>query len=257
MKVLNSLKKYRFLMEQLVIRDFKTKYKRSVLGVFWSFFNPLLMMAVQYAVFVNLFKFDIENYAIYLLSGIIFFNYYIEATTQAMNSIIGSASLITKVYVPKYIFPVSKVLSSTTNLLLSVIPLIMVMLFSGLSITWTILLLLFGIVCMIVFSIGMALVLSSAMVFFRDTQFLWGVIITAWMYATPIIYPESILSPTMMLIMKFNPMYHFIRFNRIILLQGASPEPKAYFYCVLFALIMVIIGALIFNKTQNKFILYI
>lgn len=257
MKYFHAIKKYRFLMEQLVLRDFKTKYKRSILGVFWSFLNPLLMMTIQYAVFMNLFKFDIENYAVYLLSGIIFFNFFIEATTQAMTSIVGNAPLITKVYVPKYIFPVSRVFSSVINLLLSVIPLALVMIFSGMRITWSILLLPFGIMCMIIFTIGVSLVLSSIMVFFRDTQFLWGVITTAWMYATPIIYPESILTANILLIMKFNPMYHFVRFNRIILLHGVSPEPKAYLYCIVFALATLILGVFLFKKTQDKFVLYI
>jgi ABC-2 type transport system permease protein len=95
------------------------------------------------------------------------------------------------------------------------------------------------------------------MVFFRDTQFLWGVITTAWMYATPIIYPETILSPKILFIMKFNPMYHFVRFNRIILLHGVSPEFKAYLYCIIFAVGTFIIGALLFKKTQDKFVLNI
>lgn len=254
MNIILLLTKYRFLLKQLVLREFKTKYKRSVLGVFWSFLNPLLMMLVQYAVFMNLFRFEVENYAIYLLSGIILFNFFSEASSQSMGSILGNASLITKVYVPKYIFPVSKVLSSTINLTLSIFPLIIVMIFSGIQMTWAIVLLPFGLACMIIFSIGTALILSSAMVFFRDTQFLWGVIVTAWMYATPIIYPESILTPTMMFIMKFNPLYHFIRFNRIILLQGVSPEPKAYVFCVVFAMIMLILGVGVFRKTQDKFI---
>lgn len=257
MKYITMIKKYWFLIEQLVLRDFKTKYKRSVLGVFWSFLNPMLLMCIQYAVFVNLFRFEIENYAIYLLSGIIFFSFFSEATTQAMSSIIMNAPLITKVYVPKYIFPITKVFSSTINLLVSTIPLIIVMFFTGLGVTYSILFLPFGILCMILFSIGVSFILASAMVFFRDTQFLWSVLITAWMYATPIIYPETILTSKVMFLMKFNPLYHFIRFNRIILLQGVSPEPRAFVFCAVFALGTLLVGGCIFKKAQDQFVLRI
>ena len=131
LRVVSAFQKYGYLMRQLVARDFKTKYKRSVLGVLWSFLNPLLTMMVQYIVFSTLFKSDIPNFRLYLLSGIVCFNFFSEATTMGLQSIVGNAALITKVYVPKYIYPVSRVLSSAINLLLSLIPLLAVMLLTG------------------------------------------------------------------------------------------------------------------------------
>lgn len=255
LNIINAFTKYEFLLSQLVSRDFKTKYKRSVLGVLWSFLNPLLSMMVQYLVFSTLFKSDIPNFAVYLLIGIVFYSFFSEATSMGLMSIVGNSALITKVYVPKYIFPVSRVLSSTINLLISMIPLLLVVILTHAPITLALLLLPFSIICAIVFCIGMSFILSAAMVYFRDMQFLWGVISMLWMYATPIFYPESILPQNLMILFKMNPLYHFIRFSRTIILEGVSPEPKAYLFCIIAAIIPLAIGAFVFKKTQDKFIL--
>ncbi len=257
LNVINAFSRYRFLLHQLVSRDFKTKYKRSVLGVLWSFLNPLLSMMVQYIVFSTLFKSDIPNFAVYLLIGIVFFNFFSEATSMGLMAIVGNSSLITKVYIPKYIFPVSRTLSSTINLLISMIPLLLVVLITRTPITPAILLLPFSIICAVIFCIGMSFILSSAMVYFRDMQFLWSVINMLWMYATPIFYPESILPPKLMVVFKMNPLYHFIRFSRAIIMNGASPEPRAYLFCLIAAFVPLIIGAAVFKKTQDNFILNI
>ncbi|WP_270566741.1 ABC transporter permease [Clostridium beijerinckii] len=255
LNIITAFVKYEFLLHQLVERDFKTKYKRSVLGILWSFFNPLLTMLVQYIVFSTVFKSDIPNFPVYLLSGVVVFNFFSEACGMGLMSIIGNASLITKVYVPKYIYPISRVFSSVINLLLSLIPLLFVMLITGTKITFSILLMPFGLICTLLFCIGMAFILSSAMVFFRDTQFLWNVVSLLWMYATPLFYPETIIPDKFGFILKINPMYHFIRFVRITILQGVSPEPMSYLYCMVFSLGTLFIGALVFKKTQDKFVL--
>lgn len=255
LRLLSALKKYNYLIRQLISRDFKTKYKRSVLGVLWSFLNPMMTMVVQYIVFSTLFKSDIPNFPLYLLSGIVCFSFFSESTNMALMSIVGNASLITKVYVPKYIYPVTRVFSSTINLLLSLIPLAVVMLFTGTPLKPAILLLPFGLLCLIALSIGVGMILSTMMVFFRDTQFLWGVVIMMWMYATPIFYPESIIGEQFILIFKCNPLYHIIRFIRIILINGVSPEPKAYVLCFLASFIPLVLGAVIFKKNQDKFIM--
>lgn len=252
-----SIKKYNFLLRQLVNRDFKTKYKRSVLGILWSFLNPLLTMIVQYIIFSTLFKSDIINFPVYLLTGIVMFNFFSEATSLSLGAIIGNAPLITKLYVPKYIFPISKVISSAVNLLLSLIPLIIVILITGIKIKISIILISFSILCLIVFCMGMSFILSSCMVFFRDTQFLWNVISMLWTYMTPIFYPESIIPDRFSFVLKLNPMYHFIRFSRTVISQGVSPEPKAYLYCIISALATFVIGAIIFKRTQDKFVLNI
>lgn len=249
--------RYEFLIKQLVARDFKTKYKRSVLGYLWSFLNPLLMMTVQYIVFSTIFRSGISNFPVYLLSGIILFNFFTEAVGQGLTAIVGNASLITKVYVPKYIYPVTKVISCSINMLISVVPLLIVTLLTGVKLTWAVFLLPFALLCLLLFCIGMSLFLSTTMVFFRDTQYLWGIVSLVWQYATPLFYPENIIPAKFRFIQTLNPMYHYVRFVRIILINGCSPEPKAYALCFISAILMCIFGAIIFKKNQDKFILYV
>lgn len=255
LRVAAAFQRYKFLIKQLVLRDFKTKYKRSVLGILWSFLNPLLTMTVQYIVFSTIFRSDIPNFALYLLTGIVCFNFFSEASSMALMSIVGNAPLITKVYVPKYIYPLSRVLSSSINLLFSLIPLLAVMLITGAPLRPALLLLPFGLICLFLFSLGIGLLLSTAMVFFRDTQFLWGVVSMLWMYLSPIIYPESIIPVKFLTSYKCNPLYHIIRFIRIILMDGISPEPKAYGLCIIASAVPLIIGAVVFKKNQDKFVL--
>lgn len=254
-KTINVYRKYGFLLSQLVKRDFKTKYRRSFLGIIWSLLNPLLISIVQYMVFSSLFRFDIPNYSVYLLSGIVMFNYLTEATTQSMASIIQNASLINKVYIPKYIYPLSRVLSTGVNFLFSLLALYIVIIASGMSITFAHISILYVLACMFIFTLGLSLMLSSLMVFFRDTQFLYGVLLTIWTYLTPIFYPESILPSHMLSLLSFNPMYHFIRFLRFIILYNGVPVLKAWVYCGAFAAISLLVGMYVFKRTQNKFIL--
>ena len=253
--LLVAVQRYRYLMKQLVARDFKTKYKRSALGILWSFLNPLLTMTVQYIVFSTLFKSDIPNFALYLLIGIVCFNFFNEATTMSLLSIVGNASLITKVYMPKYIYPLTRVMSSTINFLLALIPLFAVMLLTGEPIRPAVLLLPLGICCLFCVSLGIGMLLSSAMVFFRDTQFLWGVVSMLWMYATPIFYPESIIPANFMTLYKMNPLYHIIRFIRILLIDGISPEPKAYALMMIASFVPLLLGVIVFKRTQDRFVL--
>lgn len=257
LRMLQEFKKYYFLIEQLVGRDFKTKYKRSVLGVLWSFLNPLLTMMVQYVIFSTLFQSTVPNFAVYLLIGIVCFSYFSEATSIALNSIVGNASLINKVYMPKYIYPLSSIVSSTVNLLLSFIPLLLVVIITKTKVTSAVLLLPFGLVCLFMISLGVGMFLASAMVFFRDTQFLWNVLSMLWMYMTPIFYPEDIIPNEFMTVYKMNPLYHIIRFIRCILINGVSPEPKAYLFCLLVSVIPLVIGVVVFKSTQDKFVLKI
>lgn len=252
-----AVRKYRFLIRQLVARDFRTKYKRSILGMFWSFLNPLLMMLVQYFVFSTIFKSDVPNFAAYLIIGTVMFNFFNEACGMALGSIVGNASLITKVYMPKYIYPLTRVMSSMVNLVISLIPLLIVCVITGVEFHKSALLAFFFLICLTVFSLGLGLLLSAAMVFFRDTQFLWGVLSMMWMYATPIFYPETILPEEFKFILQVNPLYHFLKNTRLCILSGISPEPVVYVQCLLLALGALLIGALVFRKAQDRFVLYL
>ena len=248
---------YGFLTRQLVSRDFKTKYKRSVLGVGWSILNPLLTMLVQYVVFSTLFSSGTKNYPIYLLTGIVFFSFFSESVNMGMTSIIGNASLIKKVYVPKYIFLVSRVLSSLINLGTSMIPLLAVMLLTGIWPKPSMLLLVFDILCLIFFVTGMGLLLSTCMTFFLDTQFLWGVVSMIWMYLTPIFYMDTIIPEQFLGVYHMNPMYQYINFARICIIDGVSPSPVSYLWCVLTALVAFVAGVAVFRKNQDKFVMYL
>lgn len=249
--------RYGFLIRQLVSRDFKTKYKRSALGMAWSFLNPLLTMSVQYVVFSTLFQSDIPNYPVYLLSGIVFFNFFNEAVSMGMTSITGNASLIKKVYMPKYIYPVSRILSSLVNFALAIIPLLLVMLITGTAFTPALLLLIFDMLCLLGFVTGMSLLLTTAMTFFQDTQFLWGVVSMMWMYLTPLFYPESIIPTQFLTVYHMNPMYQYITFARICIIDGVSPEPMAYLWCILSSVVVLGLGILTFKRHQDKFVLYL
>lgn len=249
--------RYGFLIRQLVSRDFKTKYKRSALGMAWSFLNPLLTMSVQYVVFSTLFKSDIPNYPVYLLSGIVFFNFFSEAVSMGMTSITGNASLIKKVYMPKYIYPVSRILSSLVNFALAIIPLLLVMAITGTAFTPALLLLIFDMLCLLGFVTGMSLLLTTSMTFFQDTQFLWGVISMMWMYMTPLFYPESIIPAQFLTVYHMNPMYQYITFARICIIDGLSPEPMAYLWCILYSMVVLGLGILTFKRQQDKFVLYL
>ena len=252
-----AVQKYWFLIRQLVARDFRTKYKRSILGMFWSFLNPLLMMLVQYFVFSTIFKSDVPNFAAYLIIGTVMFNFFNEACGMALGSIVGNASLITKVYMPKYIYPLTRVMSSVVNLAISLIPLLIVCVITGVEFQKSAVLAFFFLICLTVFSLGLGLLLSASMVFFRDTQFLWGVLSMMWMYATPIFYPETILPEEFRFVLQVNPIYHFLKNTRLCILSGISPEPVVYVQCLLIALGALLIGALVFRKAQDRFVLYL
>lgn len=252
-----ALNKYKFLISQLVSRDFKSKYKRSILGVFWSFLNPLLTMIVQFLVFSTFFKADTRNYPVYLLSGVVCFNFFKETTDMCLTSISGNTNLINKVYIPKYIFPLAKTISSTINLGMSLVPLLVVSVIMGIKLKISILLILYFLACLVVFSLGFGMLLATLMVFFRDIQFLWGVIVQIWQYATPIFYPAEIVPERYRFILRLNPLYHFIGNLRKCLIDGISPEPIAYLYCLVFAAGMFFIGSYVFKKSQDKFTLYL
>lgn len=254
---IRSLNRYEFLIKQLVSRDFKTKYRRSVLGVFWSFLNPLLTMLVQYVVFSTIFKSAIENYPVYLLSGIVLFNFFNETTSVGMTSITSNASLITKVYVPKYIYPLTRMLSSTINVALSLIPLFLVAIFTGVYPAFSWLLLAFNLLCMMSFSLGISYILSTLMVYFRDTQFLWTVVSMIWMYCTPIFYPESIIPAAFLKFYHLNPLYQLVSFARCVLIDRVSPGPMSYLICLVVAIVPLVIGVWIFNRKEKDFVLYL
>ncbi|MCI9234011.1 MAG: ABC transporter permease [Bacilli bacterium] len=254
-----SFQKYGFLIEQLVSRDFKVKYKRSVLGVFWSLLYPILMMTVMAIVFSNVFKFSTPgvNYLVYLLTGLTFFNYFSEASNLAMSSVVANFSLINKVYIPKYIFPLSKCLFVGINLLLTLIPLYIMIFVTGTGINIYHILLPYSLICLFLFTVGMGFILSTISVFLRDMFYIYGIIITIWTYLTPIMYDISVISPKLQIVLKCNPLYHYIEFARTIILYHQCPGISQFLICGGSALGFLIIGMIVFKKKQDKFIYYV
>ncbi len=254
-----TYQKYNFLLKQLIIRDFKVKYKRSVLGVLWSLLYPILMMSVMAVVFSNVFKFSTPgiSYITYLLIGLTFFNYFSEASNLAMGSVVGNFSLINKVYIPKYIFPLAKCLFIGINFILTLIPLYIVILATGHSLNVYHLLLPFIFLCLFLFTLGVGLILSTVSVFLRDMFYIYGILTTILMYLTPIMYDINIIEMPLQDFMKFNPLYQFIDFAREIILFGNMPSGFQFLICFLSAIIALFIGIFVFRKKQDKFIYYV
>lgn len=252
-----GLYKYKNLLYELVIRDIKIRYRRSVLGLMWTLLNPILMMTVMTIVFSHLFRFEIENFPVYFFTGNILFTFITESTTNSLHSIIGSSSLIKKVYIPKYLFPLSKVLASLVNLLFSYVAMIIVMIFTKVDFSLAMIFSPLVMIYLSMFAIGLGLILSTMMVFFRDTAHLYSIFTLIWMYLTPIFYPTSLLADKSDLLLKLNPMYYYLSYFRKIVLYGQFPNFTDNIICFLIGSIFMGIGLLVFYKKQDKFILYI
>ncbi len=253
-----------FILKQLVTRDFKLKYRRSVLGVVWSVLNPLLMMAVLTLVFSNMFRFNIENYPVYLILGMTMFSLMSDATNAGMLSIIDSSALLKKVRIEKMVFPLEKVFFSFVNFLFSFIAVLGVMLFFRIQPTFCMLALPLLLVYVFLFCAGISLLLSALTVFFRDVIHLWGVVITAWNYLTPVFWPETYIDQLsggvqqlLLTVEHLNPMYYYLSYMRQIMMYGTMPDLQFNLMCLLFAVVTFAVGLLVFRKTQRKFILYI
>ena len=253
----NFIKQHKFLLSQLVSRDFKTRYKRSVFGMLWSMLNPLLMMCIQYLIFSNLFRFQIENYATYLLIGTVTFNFFSEASQTALNSIVESASLITKVKLPICIFPISKIFSAGINLGFSTLALYVIIFIQGIPLNLSHLLIPVLYIMLAFFALGMGLILSALMVFFRDMQFIYNVLIMLWTYLTPLFYSVDIVPKKFLPIYNLNPMLHYVTFFRTLVLEASVPGILEFIWCLGYAVLFMLIGILIYKKTKKNFILYI
>lgn len=254
---ISNFVKYRYLLHNLIERDMKVKYRRSVLGMAWSVLNPLLMTLVLTAVFSNVFKFDIPNFPLYYLTGSVVFTFFSDATNTAMGAIVYNGYLIKKVYVPKYIFPLEKVLFAFINAMFSLLTVFIVMLFSPVELNATLLLLPIPLVLVLVFSIGVGLLLSAASVFFRDIFHLYSVMLTALMYMTPIFYPVNIIPENLKWIIEINPLYYYVDYIRQVALYGTIPDLNTHLICIAYAVGAMIIGALFFKKKQTQFILHV
>ena len=255
--MLKKLKQNQFLFEELVKRDFKKKYKRTVLGMAWSILSPLMMLLVMRLVFTQFFGNSVEHYTTYLFCGNLLFSYFNEATGQGMQSLMSNAEIFSKVNVPKYLFLFSKNVQTLINFGLTLIVFFLFCVFDGITFTWKFLLLLYPIGCLVLFNIGVGLILSALFVFFRDIQYLWSIFTQLLMYISAIFYTIDRYPPMVQNLFLLNPMYLFIGYFRKIVID--STIPTIWFHLLMMAWVVVVLGSgcWIYKKYNHKFLYYV
>lgn len=256
-RFLLNFNKYKYLLSELVKRDIKIKYRRSVIGIFWSFLNPLLTMMVLTVIFSTIFSMKIENFPVYFLTGMIIFDLFSKGTNGAMRSIKSNSSIIKKVYVPKYMYTLGITLSELVNFLLALIVLFLVMIYTGAPFTPYILTAIVPIFLLLIFTIGVGLMLATVTVFFRDIEHLYGVFLTLLMYGSAIFYPVEIIPESIRYLFYYNPVFVYISMCRDSFLYGRMFDPNMLIFGVVSAIIALVLGVALFYKYQDKFILYI
>ncbi|WP_213530314.1 ABC transporter permease [Paenibacillus sp. J45TS6] len=252
-----NFNKYKDLLIELIKKDIQLKYKNSYLGVLWSFINPLLMMVILTIVFSELFKNNIANFPVYVLTGRMIYSFFSESTNFAMNSIVNNNQLIRKVYVPKYFFPLSKVCSSFITSLISLIPVFLVMLFTGMEFSVYNLFLFVPLFLLLIICMGIGLLLSTIFVFFRDMGHLYSVILLILMYMTPIFYPEEIIPKRFQWLIEINPMYPVLQMLRDLLINNQMFSLYEFLISIFYALVYFSLGLLVFYKKQDRFIYHL
>ena len=249
----NKLLRHQFLFEELVKRDFKKKYKRTVLGMAWSILSPLLVMRL---VFTQFFGRGMEHYTTYLFCGNLVFSYFSESTGQGMTSLMGNAGIFTKVNVPKYLFLFSKNVQTLINFGLTLCVFFMFCVLDGITFTWKFICLLYPICCLVLFNVGVGLILSAMFVFFRDINYLYDVFTLLLMYCSAIFYTVDSFAPWVQTALLCNPVYCYIKYFRCIVLDGEIPSLQYHLLCLFYAVVMVVIGGYIYKKYNHKFLYY-
>lgn len=254
-KYIDNFFRFKPLLTELVSRDIKIKYRRSVLGVMWTVLNPLCMMVILSIVFSNIFKFDVENFPLYVLSGQVIFNFFNDATSSSMTSILFNASLIKKVYVPKYLFVLARIVSSFINLVASLSALFVMMVVTRAELHWEIILSIIPLTMVVGFSLGIGLILAALTVKFRDIMHLYAVFTTGLMYLTPVIYPMSILPDTIRRIVLLNPLTNYLIMFRDVMFNHTLPALGAIVIGLVEMILALVLGLWVFYKKQDEFIL--
>ena len=252
-----KLKKHRFLFEELVKRDFKKKYKRTILGMAWSVISPLLMLLVMGLVFSQFFGRNTPHYIIYIFCGNVVYSYFNESTTQGMLSLMSNAPIFTKVNVPKYLFLLSRNMQTLINFGLTLIILFIFCLLDHIPFTWKFIFLLYPIFLQVIFNLGVGMILSALFVFFRDIQYLWSVFTLLLMYMSAIFYRIDGYSMTVQKLFLINPVYLFIRYFRKIIIEATIPSLWFHLLMLFDALLVIGLGCLIYKKNNTKFLYYV
>ncbi len=257
-RVLRNFTKYRYLLSELVKKEIKLKYRRSYLGILWTLIEPLLTMLVLSVVFSQLYGKSDRTFPVYILTGRLLYSYFSNATKSAMKSIRTNGQMIKKVYVPKYIYPLASVMSQYVTFLISLI--ILVGVAAVLKVRPTIYLAgaIVPLLILFIMALGVGLILATLAVFFRDMEYLWGVILMIIMYCSAIFYePSRVIKNGYEWILNYNPLYSVILNFRNTVLYGLPFDPKTMAYSLTFSFGVLIVGIVMFYKNQDKFILNI
>ncbi len=250
---LQALLRYRDLIGQLIARSIKVRYKRSFLGVAWTMINPLLTMGVLTLVFANIFRFPGQDYALHVLSGLLLWNLFAQSTTAAMNDLVWSGGLLGRIFVPKAVFAVSALGTGLINLVLALGAYAIIALALGARLPVTILLLPLPILLTGLFTLGISLAVSTAAIYFPDTIPMYEVLLTAWMYLTPVIYPVEVLPDELHAVLRFNPLYPLVTSFRDLLIEGRIPNVGTLLSAVLVSLGMLLLGWWIFTRKAREY----
>lgn len=257
MGMFEKAKKYQFLVEELVKRDFKKKYKRTVLGMLWSVLSPLLMLLVMRLVFTQFFGRTTPHYTTYLFAGTLTFSFFSESTSQGMQSLMGNAAIFSKVNVPKYLFLFSKNVQCLINYGLTLCIFFVFCVFDHITFTWKFVLLLYPIVCLVLFNLGVGLILSALFVFFRDIQYLWTVFTQLLMYMSAIFYNIDQYPPMIQNLFLINPIYLNIRYFRKIVIEATIPTVWFHLLMAADVLIVLGVGCWMYKKYNHRFLYYV
>lgn len=249
---LRDLRRYGYLLKQLVRRDILTRYKRSVLGVAWTMLNPLGTMLILSFVFSNLFKAE-QFYPVYVLTGLLTWNFFAQGTNAAMSGLLWGGSLMKQIYVPRTIFGLSAIGTALVNLLLSLVPLLFVILISGAPLYWAWIFLPVAILLLFSFTLGFGLIISTLAIYYPDVAEMYQVVLSAWFYLTPIVYPESIIPEHLRWFFQINLLYHMVKLFRLPIRDGIIPPLADIWRAALWGLGMLIVGWLFFTSKSDEY----
>jgi ABC-type polysaccharide/polyol phosphate export permease len=254
---LRSIFHYRDLIFQLVRRDLVTRYKRSILGILWTMLNPLGTMLIMSIVFSQVFKMG-GTYPAYIITNLIAWNFFSQTTTASLNAMLWGSSFFQKIYLPRTSFVISSIGTGIVNTLLALVPLIFIFLITRVPLPATILLLPVSMFLLAAFSLGIGLILSTFVAFFPDVAEMYPIILTAWMYLTPVIIPEEVLAKIFSgWLLRLNPLYPVIRVFRLVIYDGKVPTLAEWGIAAGVALGTLLIGWIFFTQKSKSFAYYV
>ena len=252
-----KIEKNSFLLEELVKRDFKKRYARTALGMAWSVLNPLLQLLVMRLVFTQFFGRTTPHYTTYLFSGLVVFNYFSESTKEGMTSLVDNSPIFTKINVPKYLFLFAKNVQILINFLLILVVFFFFCALDHVTFTWKFLMLIYPVILLVFFNIGMGLVLSAIYVFFRDMLYFWSIFVMLLQYLSAIFYNISAFPENVQKLFYLNPVYLYISYFRKVVLYAEIPSLGFHLLMLGEAIAVFLLGIMIYRRYNMKFLYYV